>query len=123
MPDDAPLAWEPLADEEDETFLMASLFPRTTGLPMTIWVNERGGARHDVRLKVNTVHGPCALRAGEQAVVAVRPEPHLVHGALSKTDLEAVIAWIGQNREIILDYWNGEADTADLLARQKRLPG
>jgi hypothetical protein len=29
--------------ESDELFEMANLFPRTTGLPMTVWV--RAGAR------------------------------------------------------------------------------
>ena len=43
--------------EGDELFEMANLFPRTTGLAMTVWVSPRGNARHDVRVKVNTVHG------------------------------------------------------------------
>ena len=39
------------ADEaaDDEAWLMANLPPRLTGLPMVVWVQERGGARHDVR--------------------------------------------------------------------------
>ncbi len=37
--------------ESDELFEMANLFPRTTGLPMTVWVSPRGNARHDVRVK------------------------------------------------------------------------
>ncbi|HUC72850.1 MAG TPA: hypothetical protein VMS01_16800 [Stellaceae bacterium] len=28
--------------DADELFEMASLFPRTTGLPMTVWVSLRG---------------------------------------------------------------------------------
>ncbi len=36
---------------------MANLYPRTTGLPMTVWVGPRGNARHDVRIKVNMTHG------------------------------------------------------------------
>jgi len=43
--------------ESDELFEMANLFPRTTGLAMTVWVSPRGSARHDVRVKVNTTHG------------------------------------------------------------------
>jgi hypothetical protein len=34
--------------ETDDLFEMANLFPRTTGLPMTVWVSPRGIARHDV---------------------------------------------------------------------------
>jgi hypothetical protein len=32
--------------ESDELFEMANLFPRTTGLPMTVWVSPRGNTRH-----------------------------------------------------------------------------
>src|SRR5437899_5451880 len=45
------------AEEADELFEMANLFPRTTGLPMTVSVSLRGNARQDVRVKVNTTHG------------------------------------------------------------------
>jgi len=30
------------AEQADELFEMANLFPRTTGLPMTVWVSPRG---------------------------------------------------------------------------------
>ena len=43
--------------ETDDLFEMANLFPRTTGLPLTIWVSPRRDARHDVRVKVNMAHG------------------------------------------------------------------
>ena len=43
--------------EADELFEMGNLFPRTTGLPMTVWVSPRGNARHDARVKVNMTHG------------------------------------------------------------------
>ena len=36
-----------------ELFEMANQFPRTTGLPMTVWVSPRGNARHDVRVKIH----------------------------------------------------------------------
>ena len=120
MPDDAPLAWD--AQDEDDLFLMANLFPRDTGLPMTIWVSERGGARHDVRLKVGTIHGARPVRRDEQAVVGVRPTPRLIHGELSRDDLDAVSAWITLNVDIIMEYWSGEASTIDLARRIRRLP-
>jgi hypothetical protein len=34
------------AEQADELFGMANLFPRTTGLPMTTWVSPRGNAQH-----------------------------------------------------------------------------
>jgi len=44
-------------DLADALFEMANLFPRTTGLPMTIWVSPKGGARHDARVKVSMTPG------------------------------------------------------------------
>ncbi|MGH7092464.1 MAG: hypothetical protein ACREFB_02880, partial [Stellaceae bacterium] len=45
------------AVETDEPYEMANLYPRTTGLSMTVWVSPPDNARHDVRIKVNLTHG------------------------------------------------------------------
>jgi hypothetical protein len=50
MPDDLKTQDAGTA-ESDELFEMANLYPRTTGLPMTVWVGPRGNARYDVRIK------------------------------------------------------------------------
>lgn len=34
-------------------FEMSNLFPKHTGLPFTVWISVKGGARHDVRVKVS----------------------------------------------------------------------
>ena len=119
MPDEAPLEW--VADEEDDLFLMSNLYPEDTGLPMTVWVSTKGGARHDARVKANIAHGP-RMNADNLAVVSVRPQPRLLHGELSRRDLEAVIAWIELNREVIIDHWEGRVSSAALFRRLKPLP-
>ncbi len=43
--------------EEDDLYEMANLFPRTTGLPMIVWVSPRGRARHDAWIKVSLTPG------------------------------------------------------------------
>ena len=121
MPDEAPLDWS-VADEEDDPFLMASLFPRSTGLPMAVWVNEKGGARHDARLKVSTAGGERMQLEGA-AVVGIRPEPRLIHGALPARDLKVVADWIRLNEAVLIDYWDSKADTVELIERLRRLPG
>jgi hypothetical protein len=62
--------------ESNELFEMANLFPRTTGLPMTVWVSPRGNARHDVRVKVNITHGN--QMTVSNTAWGVRPAPHLI---------------------------------------------
>ncbi len=97
------------------------LYPRTTGLPMTMWVSPRGNARHDVRIKVNMTHGN-QMTVDNTAVVAVRPTPHVVAGRLSTEDEQAVFAWIGLNAGAIIEYWNGDIDTVQLSQMLKPLP-
>ena len=40
---------------EQDLFEMVNLYPRTTGLPVTVWVSSRGG--NDFRVKVATTPG------------------------------------------------------------------
>ena len=104
-----------------ELFEMANLFPRTTGLPMTIWVSPRGNARHDVRVKVNIIHGD-QMNIANTAVVGVRPAPHLIAGHLSPDDQRAAFEWISLNAAAIVEYWDGRIDTIELGRLLKRLP-
>jgi hypothetical protein len=82
--------------DQDDLFEMANLFPQTTGLPMTVWVSPRGGARHDVRTKVNMTHGN-QMNIADTAIVGIRPTPHMITGQLSAQDERAVFAWTTLN--------------------------
>ena len=110
-----------MSKAEADFFEMANLFPADTGLPMVVWVSERGHARHDVRIKVNRSHGTRML-PGKLAVVAVRPMPRLVAGNLSPADLRAVSDWIRLNEAALLDYWEYRISTTQFIQRLRRLP-
>ena len=69
-----------------------NVFPADSGLPMTVWVGPRAGARHDVRIKVNMAHG-ASISIGNTAIVAVRRAPRLLAGRLSAADLRLVGDW------------------------------
>jgi len=116
----APKATDTL--ESDELFEMANLYPRTTGLPMTVWVSPRGNARHDVRVKVNLTHGN-QMTIGNTAVVGDRPSPHAISGRLSSDDERSVTEWITLNAAAIIAYWDGDIDTVQLAQALKPLPG
>jgi len=104
----------------DELFEMANLYPRTTGLPMTVWVSPRGNARHDVRITVNMTHGN-QMTVDNTAVVAVRPSSRVITGRLSPNDARAVADWIALNAAAIVAYWDGDIDTAQLSQALKPL--
>lgn len=107
-----PVTPEWTLEQENELFQMANLYPRDTGLPMTVWVSPKGNARHDVRVKVCRPHGDRML-ADDTAVVGVRPEPRLIEGPLPTSDLKAVSAWIVKNQAALIGYWDGELSTLE----------
>ena len=106
--------------ETDELFEMANLFPRTTGLPMTVWLSPRGNARHELRVKVNMPHGN-QMAVSNTAVVGVRPGPHVIAGQLSAEDERAVFEWVSLNTDALVEYWRGRIDTIQLGQALKRV--
>ena len=110
-----------MSEAEEDFFEMANLFPADTGLPMVVWVSERGHARHDVRVKVNQSHGTRMLPRN-LAVVAVRPAPRLIAGSLLPADLSAVSDWIRLNEAALVDYWEYRISTPQLIQQLRRLP-
>ena len=108
--------------DANDKFEMANLYPRDTGLPMTIWVSPRGRARHDARIKVCLTPGD-RMDATNTAVVAIRPVPRLISGTLTARDFGHVAAWVVRNTEALLNYWNGTLSTVEFVQRMKRLSG
>jgi hypothetical protein len=102
-------ATEVVSLQADDLFEMANLFPRTTGLPMTVWVSPRGNARHDVRIKVNISRGD-QMSPANTAVVGIRPSPRVIAGRLSSDDRQAVFEWVSLNTAPLVAYWEGEID-------------
>ena len=95
-------------------FDMANLRPERTGLPFVVFISQRGGARHDVRVKVAR---SAKITASEMATVALRPRVRVVRGAVDPEDLARLTAWIELNRDVLVGYWNGDIEyTEDAIA-------
>src|SRR4051812_37186854 len=102
---------------DDEHFDMANLSPTLTGLPMVVWISERGRARHDARVKVSQIHGRKA-HPDQTVSVSVRPTVETVAGStLDPRDLALVRRWIELNRDALLAYWEGDALTDEVIGR------
>src|SRR5437016_1072528 len=68
---------------------MANLRPERTGLPFVVFISQKGGARHDVRVKV----APGAkARPSEMVTVEVRPSVRVLRGALDPSGSGSVNA-------------------------------
>lgn len=101
------------ADDTWDGYAMSNLRPADTGLPMVVWIQNGEGVRHDVRVKVSMVPGD-RITKDDLAVVGVRPEPRLLHGDLSRRDLDLVSRWIKLNEAAIVAYWDGDSSTGEL---------
>ncbi len=110
----------PEREDEDAPYEMANLFPRDTGLPMTVWVSLKGRARHDVCVKVCTTPGD-RMDLTNTAVVAVRPEPRLLRGELSRDDLDLVTQWIAANAGALIGYWEGRLSTVEFVLQLEKI--
>jgi hypothetical protein len=112
-----------LAEDEADgqaLFEMANLRPDRTGLPFVVFISQKGGARHDVRVKI--ARG-AKVRPSEMVTVAVRPTPRVVRGALDPNDLARLAEWIDLNKAVLIDYWNGDIEyTEDAISALKPLP-
>jgi hypothetical protein len=94
------------------SFDMANLRPERT-LPFVVFISQRGGARHDVRIKLARA---AKVRPSEMLTVAVRPMPRLIRGKMSSHEFELVRRWIELNQSVLVDYWNGVIEyTEDAL--------
>jgi hypothetical protein len=83
---------------------MANLRPERTGLPFVVFISQKGGARHDVRVKVARA---ARVQPSEMITVAVRPAVRVVRGKLDPRDLDLLAQWIDLNKDVLIDYWNG----------------
>jgi len=90
--------------EGQATYEMANLRPERTGLPFVVFISQRGGARHDIQVKVARVP---RVRRSEMVTVALRPSVRIVRGRLDPHDLALLRQWIDINEQVLIDYWNG----------------
>lgn len=101
----------------EDFFLMSNLFPKRTGLPFVVWISVKGGARHDIRIKV--ARGT-KVKPEELITVALRPDVHeLDSHELSSDELERLKQWVDLNWGVLIEYWNSDIDTVEAIERLK----
>ena len=99
------------------TFDMANLRPERTGLPFVVFISQKGGARHDVRIKLARA---AKVRPAEMLTVAVRPAPRLIRGAMNSREFDLVRRWVELNQDVLVDYRDGVVEyTEDALNANK----
>jgi hypothetical protein len=108
------------AEATEDRYLAMKLLPIRTGLPMAVWITERDGAQHDLRIKVSLMRGG-KERWDDAVPVGLRPQPRDVAGELPAADFRLICQWIELNRDAIVDHWNGAIDAYEVMERLKKL--
>jgi hypothetical protein len=97
---------------------MANLRPKDTGLPFTVWVSQKAGARHDIRVKVAQ---SAKVIPSQMGVYSVRPFGHVEGQQLGPSDEALLAGWIARNQGALIAYWNADIEyTADLMEKLVR---
>jgi hypothetical protein len=103
----------------EDFFLMSNLFPKRTGLPFVVWISVKGGARHDIRIKV--ARGT-KVNPNELITVALRPEVRELNShELLPAEMELLQKWVDLNWGVLIEYWNSDIDTVEAIERLKPL--
>lgn len=108
--------------ENYEIFALANLSSKTTGIAGAIlWVSsgefESKKSVHGARVKVVEGTSMTAEGLADAAVVTISDVPELKQGKLKKKTMGLVTAFIASNKAVLLSYWKGKIDTAELIAQ------
>lgn len=99
---------------------MSNIRQLLTGLKMVVWVFVRGSAKHGPRIKVSPTHSHKIQPEG-LVTVSIEDVPRVIRGKLEEQDFEEVSRWIKTNRKLLLDYWDCEISTDELVAGIRRI--
>jgi hypothetical protein len=114
---------------KDELFLMANLYPKRTGLPFIVWISVRvansvlGSSSHVIRAKVS--RGP-KIKPEELITVGLLPKVYELSAdeyQLTREELALLQQWVDLNWGVLIEYWNEDIDTVEVIERLKKLPG
>lgn len=105
----------------DDIYAMANLYPKRTGLPVILWVDNLGSARklkHNIpRLKVQNVPGDKAV--DDAFEVSISKTPQILSGEcrLNRKQKHEIFNYIEQHYNDFIDHWNQEIDEDELKER------
>lgn len=94
-------------------YLTSVLSKNTTGIDPVIFCSQKGGAKHECRVKVSNILGK--LSATDVFTIELKDLSVVGHCKLTDNQLESAKWWIHKNRFAILDYWKERIDTGEFL--------
>lgn len=112
----APVADQPLGQAG---FGMANLRSSRTGLPFIVFISQKDGAQHDVRVKVSP--NP-KVQSAQMGSYSLRPYRHVAGFRLSPREEGLLQRWVEINLDTLVGYGDGDIEyTEDALEQLKPL--
>jgi hypothetical protein len=88
-------------------------------LPFVVWVSQRDGYQHDVRVKVGY---NAKIFPAQMGSYAIRPFAFVGGQQLHAADERDLQRWVEKNSDVLIDFWNADIEfTEDLLAALRPL--
>lgn len=98
---------------------MANVQPKTTGLPMTIYISSKT-AGHEPRITISQQHGD-HLNASDLFFMTIEDNPRILGKlvGIRVSDLKKAHQFIMANQGLLLHYWYQQPslDTLDMLLK------
>ena len=111
--------WKKAEESDDDlSFRLGSLAPKSTGLPMVVWIEVKAlGSDQTPRMRFTNTTGDSLLPDSWLPISVEKENPRILvedyELNISDEDFEMLKKWIIHNCDTLTDYWNGEIDTVE----------
>ena len=111
--------WKKAEESDDDLgFRLGSLAPKSTGLPMVVWIEVKAlGSDQTPRMRFTNTTGDSLLPYSWLPISVEKENPRILvkdyELNISDEDFELLKKWIIHNCDTLTDYWNGEIDTVE----------
>jgi len=102
---------------DDELFEMANFNPQRTGLRFTVWFSGDPVQKHHRprgKIRIEGEYYPFSLDEPFEWLAGQPPD-------ITSTDTKELAEFVRLNRSVLMTYWNGDIDTADLVAGLRKI--
>lgn len=104
---------------------MTNLKPEETGLPVIIYVSDKGNSQHGPRIKVQNDYSSKVTNDWFSVTIAndakVPDSQSHIKIKVKAKDIDKVKQWVRLNRDLLLKYWNGTITTTTFIKEFKKL--
>ena len=106
-----------------DTYALANVRPKYTGLPMVVYISEKT-ARHGPRIRVSQSYGD-DVRGIQPFSMTIEPNPRIFgkRGDIRARDIGLIMEFIELNLPLLLAYWEQEpvVDTVDMIQSLRKI--